>query len=52
VTRIEYRELKVPVRCNVTMPPRPAYNPDPVLGVVDILEYAEKLEALLKACTE
>jgi hypothetical protein len=51
VTKIEYRDVKVPVRCDVTVPPRPAYNPDAVTGVVDILEYAEMLEALLRACT-
>jgi len=50
VTKIEYRDVKVPVRCDVAIPPRPAYNPDAVMGVVDILEYAEKLEALLRAC--
>jgi hypothetical protein len=38
------------VRCDVTVPPRPTYNADPVMGVVDILEYAETLEALLRAC--
>jgi len=52
VTKIEYRDVLVPVRCNVTIPPRPTYNGNPVMGVVDILEYTEKLEALLKACTE
>jgi len=51
VTRIEYRDVYIPVRCEVQMPPRPAYNPDPVMGVVDILEYTEKLELLLKTCT-
>jgi len=51
VTKIEYRDVKIPVRCDVTVPERPAYNADPVMGVVDILEYVETLEALLKACT-
>jgi len=50
VTKIEYRDVAVPVRCDVAVPPRPAYNADPVMGVVDILEYAETLEALLRAC--
>jgi len=50
VTKIEYRDVYVPVRCNVSIPPRPAYNPNPVLGVVDILEYTEKLEVLLNTC--
>jgi len=42
----------IPVRCNVTAPQRPAYNDNPALGVVDVLEYAETLEALLKICVE
>lgn len=50
--RTEYRDVLVPVRCNVSVPPRPGYNRDPVMGVVDLCEYAEKLETLLKACTE
>lgn len=52
VTKIEYREVKIPVRCNVSTPPRPAYNGDPVIGVLDALEYAEKLETLLRICTK
>ena len=52
VTKIEYRDVKVPVRCNVGVPPRPEYNHDPVMGVVDLCEYAERLEVLLKTCVE
>jgi hypothetical protein len=52
VIKTEYRDVMVPVRCNVTIPPRPIYNGDPVMGAVDVLEYAEKLEALLKVCAE
>ena len=51
VTKTEYVEVKVPVRCSVTIPPRPPYNPNPVMGVIDVLEYTEKLETLLKICT-
>jgi hypothetical protein len=42
----------VPVKCNAPVPERPAYNPDPVKGVVDILEYTEKLELIIKTCTK
>lgn len=52
MVKTEYRDVKVPVRCNVSAPARPQYNPDPVMGVVDLCEYAEKLELLLKTCTE
>lgn len=52
MTKVEYRDVLVPVRCNVAVPPRPPYNPDTVMGVVDICEYAEKLEALLTICAE
>jgi hypothetical protein len=52
VTNTVYRDVNVPVRCNVTVPPRPEYNPNPVLGVVDLLEYVEKLEVLLHTCTD
>jgi len=50
VIKIEYRDVLVPVRCQAEAPLRPTYNPDPVMGVVDILEYCEKLEVLLKTC--
>jgi len=52
VTKIEYRDVKVPVRCNVSIPPRPAYRGDPTMGVVDMLEYTERLETLLKVCAK
>jgi len=52
VTKVEYRDVYVPVRCNVSIPPRPGYNADPVMGVVDLCEYAEKLEMLLHTCTK
>jgi len=51
VTKTEYRDVLVPVKCNAPMPPRPAYDGDPVMGVVDLLEYTEKLELIIKACT-
>ena len=51
-TKIEYRDVKVPVRCSVSVPPRPVYNSDPVMSVVDLCEYIEKLELLLKTCTK
>jgi hypothetical protein len=50
VTRVEYRDVMIPVRCNVAVPPRPTYNPNQVLGVVDMLEYVETLELLLHNC--
>ena len=50
-TKIEYRDVYVPVKCNAPVPEKPAYNPDPVMGVLDILEYVEKLELIIKACT-
>ena len=50
--KTEYRDVLVPVRCGVVMPPRPSYNPDPAAGVVDLCEYAERLEILLKVCVE
>jgi hypothetical protein len=36
----------------VDVPARPAYNPNPALGVVDILEYVETLELLLHNCAD
>jgi len=50
VTRVEYRQVYMPVRCNVAVPPRPAYNGDPVAGAVDLCEYTEMLEILLHTC--
>jgi len=52
MTKVEYRDVKVPVRCEVHIPPRPAYNDDTVMGIVDILEYTEMLETLLRVCVE
>ena len=51
VTKTEYRDVYVPVKCNAPIPPRPMYDGDPVMGVVDLLEYTEKLELIIKACT-
>jgi hypothetical protein len=51
VTKIEYRDVYIPVRCNINIPDRPAYNPNTVMGVINVLEYCEKLEVLLKTCT-
>jgi len=49
-TVVEYRDVYIPTKCNVTIPTRPEYRHDAVLGLVDLLEYIEKLEALFGAC--
>jgi len=48
--RVEYRDVLQPVRCNVTIPPWPVYNGDPVMGVVDLCEFTEKVLLLLNTC--
>ena len=52
VTKIEYRDVMVPVRCNVVVPPKPERNPDRVLDISYVYEYADKLERLLRVCVE
>lgn len=50
-TEYIYKDVYVPVRCQIIKPVRPVYQPDPVTATVEILEYTETLETLLNICT-
>jgi hypothetical protein len=52
ITKVEYREVKIPVKCSADVPRRPQYIGSPVDGVLTLMEYCEKLEALIKVCVE
>lgn len=50
VWKTEYRDVYVPVKCDVSMPDRPEINEDAVIMVLDLVGYAAELEALLEVC--
>jgi hypothetical protein len=52
VIKTEYITVKVPVRCEAERPERPIKQTDPILGLIDILEYTALLEIALDECGE
>lgn len=46
-----YKEVKIPVPCEVTPPDKPLFIGDPVKDNINILHYTEMLQAALSACT-
>lgn len=45
-----YKNVNIPVNCNVTMPEKPKYTGDTVKDNLNILQYAESLKATLLSC--
>lgn len=45
-----YNDVLVPVKCEVDMPVRPLPADNPVVCMLDILQYAQELEITLKIC--
>ena len=46
----EYKEKKVPVRCNVDIPPRPVYDRNQPITAAQMLQYFELVENRLGIC--
>jgi hypothetical protein len=52
-TVTEYITVEVPVKCSIEIPAKPVKeDKDITLTVIDVLEYAKKLETALKGCVQ
>lgn len=49
---IQYKEVKVPVKCQVEIPKRPAMTDDTVVNTIELITFTKDLEELLKVCVE
>lgn len=49
---IVYKEVKVPVSCQVEIPERPAMTDDTVKNTIELITFTKDLEELLKVCVE
>lgn len=50
VTKVEYQEKIIPVRCNVTIPEKPVYDPSDLDTAKGLTLYYSNIEVLLKGC--
>lgn len=51
-TAIVTKDVYIPVKCEVDIPPRPVKVDSTSRNVISILEYTEKLEVIIEACVE
>lgn len=49
---IQYKEVKVPVACQVKIPERPQMTNDTVANTVELITFTKDLEELLKVCVK
>lgn len=49
---IKYKEVKVPVKCEVQVPERPQMTDDTVVNTIELITFTKDLEELLKVCVE
>lgn len=52
VKKVVYREVKVPIKCNIEMPTRPREHLEALEYLRALLIYTENLENDLKFCTK
>ncbi|WP_169777789.1 hypothetical protein [Campylobacter curvus] len=50
ITKIEYREKLIPVRCNVKIPEKPKFKDTDLSGDKALAKYYATVERLLKGC--
>ncbi|QCD52670.1 hypothetical protein [Campylobacter sp. RM16192] len=50
ITNVEYKEVLVPVKCQVKLPPKPTFNELDLKTAKDIAKYYQESEILLKEC--
>lgn len=50
ITKVEYKEKIIPVRCNVKIPEKPKFNDTDLSGDKALAKYYATVEKLLKGC--
>ena len=50
MVRTEYKDVLVPIKCKVTLPAKPKFDPDNMQSAVELATYYQTCEALLKEC--
>ena len=50
LVRTEYKDVLVPIRCKVSLPAKPKFDPDNMQSAVELAKYYQTCEALLKEC--
>lgn len=50
ITKIEYKEKIIPVRCNVKIPEKPKFNDTDLSGDKALAKYYATVEKLLRGC--
>ncbi|WP_170000594.1 hypothetical protein [Campylobacter sp. RM9328] len=46
----QYKEIAMPIKCEVTLPAKPVYDPSNPQSLKAVLVYCRKIEHLLKGC--
>lgn len=49
---IQYKEVKVPVACQIEIPERPKMTDDTVVNTIELITFTKNLEELLKVCVK
>lgn len=49
---VKYKEVKVPVACQVEIPERPKMTDDTVVNTIELITFTKDLEQLLKVCVK
>lgn len=49
---IQYKEVKVPVACEIQIPARPVMTDDTVVNTIELITFTKDLEQLLKVCVK
>ena len=52
LTKVEYQEKVIPVKCNATIPEKPFYDPSDLQSAKDLSIYYSRVEATLKGCID
>jgi len=50
LVRTEYKDVLVPIKCKVSLPAKPKFDPDNMQSAVELAKYYQTCEALLKEC--
>jgi len=50
IVRTEYKNVYIPIKCEVKIPVKPKFDPNNMQSAVELAKYYETCEALLKEC--